>query len=60
MHKKPIVKARGHHGTNSFDITIPVNICNAHKINEGDVFSVDTEYDEGILKLIYTRIFQQE
>jgi hypothetical protein len=60
MEKKAIVKARAHHGSKSFDITIPVNICKTFTIAEGDVFSVETVSEHGKLKIIYTRIFQQQ
>ena len=59
MTQKPIVKARGHHGTRSLDITLPVAIVKDYGIKEGDVFSVEVESEKEELKIIYTRIFKQ-
>ena len=59
MEKKPVVKARLHHGTKSFDITIPTAIVQSFKINEGDIFSVEVIKNDDI-EIIYKRIFKQK
>jgi DNA-binding protein len=59
MTQKPIVKARGHHGARSLDITLPVAIVKNYEIKEGDVFSIEVESEKGELKIVYTRIFRQ-
>ena len=59
MEKKPVVKARLHHGTKSFDITIPAAIVESFKINEGDIFSVEVNKNDDI-EIVYRRIFKQK
>ena len=59
MKQKPVVKARAHFGSKSLDITIPVSIIKTHEINVGDIFTVEVRSENGEIKLIYTRIFQQ-
>lgn len=54
------VKARGRHGTESLDLTIPVELKREHGISEGDVFLVDVEEDEEGLRISYKRIHQTE
>ena len=59
MKQKPVVKARSHYGSKSLDITIPVSLINTYGIKEGDVFTVEVKSDQGEIKIVYTRIFQQ-
>lgn len=60
MGKKFTVKARGHHGTDSLDLTIPTQVCKENKINEGDVFSLEIINEEKLTVLKYTRIFENK
>ena len=59
MQKKPTVKARQHHGAKSLDITIPVAICSEYKIQEGDVFTIDIYRENDMIKILYSRIYEQ-
>ena len=59
MEKKPVVKARLHHGTKSFDITIPAAVVQSFKINEGDIFSVEVIENKDI-EIVYKRIYKQK
>ena len=49
------VKARGRHGTESLDLTIPAELKREHGISEGDVFVV-TVSDEEEIVIDYERI----
>ncbi len=60
MKQKPIVKARAHYGSKSLDITIPVGIVKSCGIKGGDLFTAEVKSENGDLKLVYTRIFQQK
>jgi hypothetical protein len=60
MGKKFTVKARAHHGTDSLDLTIPTQVCKENKINEGDVFSLETINEGNLTVLKYTRIFENK
>ena len=53
------VKARGRHGTESLDLTIPAEVKREYGISEGDVFKVDVETDDG-LSITYDRILETE
>ncbi len=51
------VKARGRQGTESLDLTIPVELKREYGISQGDVFVVDVnEGDDGDLSINYERI----
>ena len=54
------VKARGRHGTESLDLTIPAELKREHGITRGDVFLVEIEDTEDGLTLHYDRIHQAE
>lgn len=54
------VKARGRHGTESLDLTIPVELKREHGISEGDVFLVEIDDDSSELSIKYERIHQSE
>lgn len=54
------VKARGRHGTESLDLTIPVELKREHGITQGDVFLVEIMDSEDGLTLHYDRIHQTE
>ena len=60
MSKKFTVKARAHYGTDSLDLTIPTQVCKENKINEGDVFSLETISEGKLMVLKYTRIFENK
>jgi len=49
------VKARGRHGTESLDLTIPAELKREYGISEGDIFVV-TISDDGELVIDYERI----
>lgn len=51
------VKARGRHGTESLDLTIPAEYKREHGINEGDVFLVKID-NNGDLVISYERIHE--
>lgn len=53
------VKARGRHGTESLDLTIPVELKREHGITQGDVFLVEVSPD-GELSIKYERIHDAE
>ncbi len=53
------VKARGRHGTESLDLTIPVELKREHGITQGDVFLVEVSPD-GELSIEYERIHDAE
>ena len=53
------VKARGRHGTESLDLTIPAELKREHGISEGDVFLVEIEEGEE-LSIMYKRIHEAE
>lgn len=53
------VKARGRHGTESLDLTIPVKLKNKHGITQGDIFVVEIN-SEGELTIEYERIHEAE
>lgn len=54
------VKARVHHGSESLDITIPVELKREYGISPGDLFLVSAEDEDGQLTLEYERIHKQE
>lgn len=51
------VKARKHHGADSLDITVPVEIVREHDITEGDVFEIEVKEEEGKVTLKYKRVY---
>ena len=51
------VKARGRHGTESLDLTIPAEYKREYGINEGDVFLVKIN-EESKLEISYERIHE--
>ncbi len=53
------VKARGRHGTESLDLTIPAELKREHDISEGDVFLVEIEESDE-LSITYNRIHEAE
>jgi bifunctional DNA-binding transcriptional regulator/antitoxin component of YhaV-PrlF toxin-antitoxin module len=53
------VKARGRHGTESLDLTIPAELKREHGISEGDVFLVEIEEGEEP-SITYKRIHEAE
>jgi len=53
------VKARGRHGTESLDLTIPAELKREHDISEGDVFVVSVN-DSGEIVIEYERIHEAE
>jgi len=54
------VKAREHHGSSSYDLTIPVKIKDEYDIQAGDVFQVTgEENDDGEVIIKYERVFEQ-
>ena len=54
------VKARGRHGTESLDLTIPAELKREYGITQGDVFLVKVEDIEDGLTIHYDRIHQAE
>jgi len=54
------VKARIHHGADSLDITIPVEIVREHDINEGDIFKIKVNEKDENLVLSYERVYESE
>ncbi|WP_436924909.1 AbrB/MazE/SpoVT family DNA-binding domain-containing protein [Halosimplex amylolyticum] len=53
------VKARGRHGTESLDLTIPADLKREHGISEGDVFIVEVDEEEE-LTISYKRIHKSD
>jgi len=53
------VKARGRHGTESLNLTIPAELKREHDISEGDVFVVSVN-DSGEIVIEYERIHEAE
>lgn len=51
------VKARGRHGTESLDLTVPADLKREHEITEGDVFIVEVNQEENKLEIIYEKIY---
>ena len=52
------VKVRGRDGTATMDISIPASVTRDFDIEQGDVFSVETQTDEkDRLTITYTRVF---
>jgi len=49
------VKARGRHGTESLDLTIPAELKREYGISEGDLFVVSVN-DDGDIVLEYERV----
>lgn len=58
--KNYTVKARQRQGTNSIDLTLPADISKEFSITRGDIFKIDTVYEDNILKLEYTLIYQNK
>jgi len=54
------VKARLHHGADSLDITIPVEMVRRHEINEGDIFEIKVYEKEDDIVLRYKRVYQSK
>ena len=54
------VKARGRHGTESLDLTIPAELKREHEITKGDVFLVEVDEDDEGLTIEYERIHNTE
>lgn len=54
------VKARGHHGTKSLDLTIPVKIVNEYNISQGDIFKIVVTKEANGLRLEYSRIYTKK
>ncbi|WP_276249175.1 hypothetical protein [Haladaptatus sp. YSMS36] len=54
------VKARGRHGTESLDLTIPVGLKREYGIVEGDVFLVEVDQEGDDLLICYKRIHKAE
>ena len=52
------LKARDHHGADSLDITIPVDAVREYDINQGDVFELETEEQDGDVVLRYRRVYE--
>jgi len=53
------VKAREHHGADSLDITIPVDVVREHDVSKGDIFEVEVEEGEdGEVVLKYRRVYK--
>ena len=52
------VKTREHHGADSFDLTVPVDVVREHEINKGDIFEVKAEVDDGDVVLTYRRVYE--
>jgi len=50
------VKARGRHGTESLDLTIPAELKREHDISEGDVFVVSVNDDDEEIVIEYKRV----
>lgn len=58
---KKTVKVRGRDGTATMDISIPAGITREYNIEQGDVFSIETDTDEkDRLVLRYTRVYSGE
>lgn len=57
---KLTVKARERHGTSSLDLTLPSKIIKEHEINKGDIFKVESEEEDGEIKIIYTLVFKND
>lgn len=55
------VKAREHHGSSSYDLTIPAEVVKEYDLQIGDVFQVTAERDEedGEVVITYKRVFEQ-
>jgi hypothetical protein len=51
------VKARVHHGAESLDLTIPVELVREHDISEGDVFEITAHSEYEGLELRYKRVY---
>lgn len=54
------VKARGRHGTESLDLTIPAEIKREHGITAGDVFVVEIQDEADDLAISYKRIHEAD
>lgn len=52
------VKTREHHGADSFDLTVPVELVREHDINKGDIFEVEAETEDGEVVLTYRRVYE--
>lgn len=52
------LKARDHHGADSLDVTIPVDAVREFSINQGDVFELEAEEQDGDLVLRYRRVYE--
>lgn len=55
------VKAREHHGSSSYDLTIPAEVVKEYDLRIGDVFQVTAECEEedGEVVITYKRVFEQ-
>ena len=51
------VKARVHHGADSLDLTIPVDVVRKFNVNDGDIFEIDISEDDS-LEITYERVYE--
>lgn len=51
------VKARVHHGADSLDLTIPVDVVREFNVNDGDIFEIDVSEDDS-LEITYERVYK--
>ncbi|ERG94794.1 hypothetical protein [Haloquadratum walsbyi] len=52
------LKTRDHHGADSLDIIIPVDAVREYDINQGDVFELEAEEQDGDVILRYRRVYE--
>lgn len=60
MDRRPVVKARAHHGAPSLDLTIPAELRKALGLEPGDIFVVSGSKKDGKIVVSYTRIYPEE
>ena len=52
------VKAREHHGANSLDLTLPVEVVREYNVTPGDVFEIEFTEEDGDVVLQYRRVYE--
>jgi len=52
------VKAREHHGANSLDLTLPVEVVREYDVTPGDVFEIEFTEEDGDVVLKYRRVYE--